>query len=180
MSGDTLFFGGLTLTEAQALHQSAVAIPWARKNLFHVEMTSPVPIGDAELTFNLFCLSVDYSPIALSGEKRQIGTLFADSVTTHDAIELRITTLDDQAATIQTWFKKITKLAAPEDGTVNPPAKYAITIAIRHAFVDGVKGLIHKRLYRPGSLEISLSRSESAMTELSLSFAELDSFMLAS
>ena len=174
-------FGGITLDEARRIHREATLVPWARKNLWHVEVTCPVPIPSAPEVnlFNLYCVGVDYSPITLVGEKRKIGAAVGDSLTGTEAIELRITTLDDEAGTLKEWFYALAGLAAPVDGTVATPATYATRFRIRHAFVDGERGFREEALYRPGALEISLSRAESAMSELTMSFPQLDTFMPA-
>lgn len=176
-------FGGIDLKSAKEIHQRAVSVPWARKNLFLVTITSPVSLVSQSLgsgsvdVFNLFCLTADYSPITLTGEKRRIGSAFADSLNAAEPIELRLTTRDDEDGVLKKWFSDLAALAAPSDGTVNPPSKYATKIAVQHAFIEGDKGWNDPYLYRPGALEISLSRAESALEELSLSFVQLDTFM---
>ena len=52
-------FGGLSLDQARDLHAQALSVTWARKNLFHVTIESPVPIID-ERIFNLYCIGVDF------------------------------------------------------------------------------------------------------------------------
>lgn len=172
-------FGGITLEEARRIHREATEVRWARKNLFHVEVTSPVAIaGPAGASiFNMYCIGADYSPITLIGEKRKIGAAVADILNGTDPIELRLTTLDDTDATISTWFEALSDLAAPVDGTVNVPARFATRFKIRRAFIDGARGKFEQALFRPGAIEISLSRAESAMQELTMSFIQLDTFM---
>lgn len=173
-------FGGVTLEEARKIHQVSVTQPWARKNLFHVTVESPLTISNANITtnlFNVFCLGVDYAPITLSGTKHTIGTAVADVLKSREAIELRLTTLDDTAGTLKSWFANLAKLAAPSDGTVNVPADFATRFTIRHAFIDGERGFPDKALFRPGSLEIGLSRADQGMQELTMSFVQLDTFM---
>jgi hypothetical protein len=142
------------------------------ENLFHVAVESPLTISNANITtnlFNVFCLGVDYSPITLTGEKRNIGTAVADILKATEAIELRLTTLDDTAGTLKSWFTNLSALAAPSDGTVNVPADFATRFTIRHAFIDGENGLPDKALFRPGSLEISLSRADRPATSTAAS-----------
>jgi len=177
---DYPLFGGVTLDEARKIHQMSVTRPWARKNLFHVTVESPLAISSANIKtnlFNIFCIGVDYSPITLTGEKRNIGTAVADILKTTEAIELRLTTLDDTAGTLKSWFANLSALAAPSDGTVNVPADFATRFTIRHAFIDGERGYPDKALFRPGSLEISLSRADQGMQELTMSFVQIDTFM---
>ncbi|NCC41695.1 MAG: hypothetical protein EOM21_20225 [Gammaproteobacteria bacterium] len=176
-------FGGITLAEARRIHREATDVHWARKNLWHVEVTSPVAILPAIPSidvFNLYCIGMDYSPITLTGEKRKIGAAVADILSGTDPIELRITTLDDTDGTLSSWFEALSDLAAPVDGTVNVPARFATRFKIRRAFVDGVRGKFEQALFRPGAIEISLARSESAMQELTMSFIQLDTFMPSS
>lgn len=173
-------FGGVTLERAREIHQQSVAQAWARVNLFHVTVESPLALQSANITtnlFNVYCIGVDYAPITLNSEKRVIGTTVADILTSREAIELRLTTLDDTAGTLKSWFTNLARLAAPSDGTVNPPATFATRFTIRHAFIDGERGFIDKALFRPNSMELNLTRTGSGMQELTLSFVQLDTFM---
>jgi hypothetical protein len=187
--------GGLTLNDAAALHREAVSINYAWKNLYSIAVESPVPIGSRGLAtdrFNFFCIGADYSPITLTGEKRQVGAAFVDSLRAAEPIELKLTTLDNRNGMIKKWFEALSALAAPVDGTVNPPATYAAKITVRHSRVneDGSVTLVdalgveieddaysNSALYRPGALENSLSRSESAVEEVGMTFFQLDTFM---
>lgn len=171
-------FGGVTLKRAKEIHREAVATPWARKNLFHVTVDSPIAIGNgATNIFNLFCIGADYSPITLTGTKHAIGTSVVDVLKATESIDLRLTTLDDTAGTLKSWFTNLARLAAPSDGTVNVPADFATRFTIRHAFIDGERGFPDRALFRPGALETSLSRTDQGMQELTMTFVQLDTFM---
>lgn len=177
---DHPLFGGVTLERAREIHQEAVAQPWARKNLFHVTVDTPLALGSGTVNiFNLFCTGAEYSPVTLTGEKRPIGTAVADILKSREAVDLRLTTLDDTAGTLKSWFTGLSTLAAPSDGTVNVPADFATRFTIRHAFIEGDTGFVDRALFRPGTLEISLSRAEHGMQELTMTFVQLDTFMLS-
>lgn len=189
--------GGLTLDEAGALHREASEIDYAFKNLFYVSVASPVPIGSLGLAtgrFNFFCIGADYSPITLTGEKRQVGAAFVDALRAAEPIELRLTTLDNRNGMIKKWFEALAALCAPVDGTVNPPGTYASKLSVRHSRLSegsDIIGLVEAlvgddadadaytstALYRPGALENSLSRQDAAVEELSMTFVQLDTFM---
>lgn len=173
-------FGGVTLDDAIRIHRASVVQPWARKNLFHVTVESPLPVSNANIAanlFNVFCLGVDYAPVTLSGTQHTIGTAVADVLKAREAIELSLTTLDDTAGTLKSWFTRLARLAAPVDGTVNVPAKFATRFTIRHAFIDGDSGFADRALFRPHSMSLSLLRADQGMQELTLTFAQLDTFM---
>ncbi|MOA49877.1 hypothetical protein D3C78_1728180 [compost metagenome] len=94
-----------------------------------------------------------------------------------EAVELRITTLDDRAGSLKRWFENHAAAVAARDGTVGVPANYAITFTIQHAFVGDAKGFEGKGLYRPVSYEVGLSRREDALEEIQMTFTQLDTFM---
>lgn len=187
-------FGGLTLSGARDIHREAAGIDYAFKNLFYVSVASPVPIGALGLAtgrFNFFCIGAEYSPITLTGDKRQVGAAFVDALRSAEPIELRLTTLDNRNGMIKKWFESLAALCAPVDGTVNPPGSYASKITVRHSRItDSGGGILEvltdldvddayssTAIYRPGALENSLSRQDAAVEELSMTFVQLDTFM---
>lgn len=175
-------FGGITLERAREIHREAAGLSFAGRKIFHVTVDSPIPIGGVNATaFNFYAISVEYSPITLTGEKRQIGAAFADNLRAAESIDLRVTTLDSQDAMLKRWYYALSALAAPVDGTVNVPARFATRFVIRHGVVDEQNippdAFVDQALYRPAGLEMSMSRAESGKQELAMSFAQLDTFM---
>lgn len=130
----------------------------------------------------MFCTSLDYSPTTISGEKKKVGAASIDIVQSADPVELRMTTMDNKAGFIKRWFEDHCSAAAATDGTVGVPGKYAVKIKVVHAFISKASnqgGYENIGLFRPANMEISLSRQDSGMQELSLTFSQLDTFMEA-
>ena len=175
----TPVFGGITPSEARQILEDMGDQKLAKKNLFLVEVSSPL-MGDVSQRLNMFCTELDYSPLTISGEKRKVGAASVDIVQSADPMELRMTTMDDKLGTVKRWFELHCIAAAAADGTVGVPGLYAIKIKIVHAFVTqgsnwgGYKSI---GLFRPANLEVSLSRREDALQELQMTFAQLDTFM---
>lgn len=175
----TPLMGGISPTEAQQIHEEARQTEFAKKNLFLVEVSSELQ-GDVSSRFNLFVTDVEYTPMIISGEKRKVGSAHVDSVNSSDPIELRMTTLDSKDGYIKRWFMQHAGAAAARDGTVSPPAGYAINVRVVHAFVTSGSnqgGYEDKGLFRPGSIDLTLSRREDGLEEVQMTFVQLDTFM---
>jgi hypothetical protein len=175
----TPLFGGISPFEAKQIFDEMQATRFCRKNLFLIEVQSGY--GDYSERFNLFCTSLDYAPFTISGEKHKIGAAHADSVNSGDPVELRITTMDDEQGFIKNWFEAHANAAVSKDGTVGVPEQYAIRIAIVHGFItqgSNRGGYESVGWFRPANLELSLARSEQALAEVSMTFAQMDTFQL--
>ena len=60
------------------------------------------------------------------------------------------------------------------------PAQYAIKIRVVHSFVttgSNRGGYEDIGLFRPSSLDVSLSRREDGLQEMQMTFSQLDTFM---
>jgi hypothetical protein len=93
---------------------------------------------------------------------------------------MRITTLDDSEGTLSSWFARHALKAVKPDGTVNAPGRYAIKIKVIHAVISqsaNVGGYEDEGWFRPANIEFSLSRSEQALKDVTMTFSQLDSFM---
>jgi len=173
-------WGGISLSEAKALHQKSLETRLAFKNLWMLEVVSSPLGGDFTEAFNLFAHSVEFTPITLAGDKVNIGAAVMDTITSAQPIELSVTTRDDQYGTLRRWFDAHAAEVAHSDGTIGYPADYGISIKITHAFVtpDSNKGGFEdKGRYRPGTINVSLSREEQNAEMLTMTFIQLDTFM---
>jgi hypothetical protein len=89
-----------------------------------------------------------------------------------------MTTLDDEEGTVKKWFTAQSAATVHQDGTVGVPFEYAIEIDVLHAFVkDNDTGYRDKGIYRPANMDVSLSRSDKGLAELTLTFNQLDTFI---
>ncbi|MFZ3017137.1 MAG: hypothetical protein WA056_01620 [Gallionella sp.] len=178
-------FGGITPKEAKHIYETMRGQRLAKKNLWLIEVSSGLNGGKLNTSlFNLFATEVEYAPFTISGEKRRIGSASVDSVQSGEPIEMRLTTLDDQAGTLKMWFEKHAAAVVKENGTVGVPAEYAITIKVVHSFVGLQSGSSEYEgkyrsigLFRPANMELSLSRREDGLQEVQMAFAQLDTFM---
>jgi hypothetical protein len=83
--------------------------------------------------FNLFATEVEYEPIIIAGEKRR-SAVPSSTPCGAGAVELRLTTIDDQQGTLKRWFAAHHGAAAPRDGTVGVPDSTPSHQGI-HAFI---------------------------------------------
>lgn len=177
----TPVMGGVSPSDARKIHESLRGEKLAHKTWFFIEVSSPLK-GDASERFNMFCTSLDYAPTTITGEKKKVGAASVDIVSSAEPVELRMTTMDNKAGFIKRWFEEHCSAAAASDGTVGVPGRYAIKIKVVHAFVNkdsNQGGYENIGLFRPANMEVSLSRQEHGMQELSLTFTQLDTFMKA-
>lgn len=177
--GPTPLFGGISPTEAKRIYDEMRGQRLSKKNLWLIEVSSRLQ-GDASQRFNLFATEVEYEPFVLAGEKRRVGGAVVDSVQGAEPVELRLTTMDDQAGSLKKWFAAHHGTAAARDGTVGVPDAYAITIKVVHSFItrDSNRGGYEDiGLFRPVNLSLSLSRREDGLQEVQMTFSQLDTFM---
>lgn len=177
----TPLMGGVSPKEALQIHEALRNLGVAKKNHWMLEVSSWAQ-GDVSSTFNMLAVETDFAPMTITADKKKIGAATLDLVQSSEPVELRITTMDTQDGFIKRWFDKQYAIIAPIDGTVGVPADYAIKIKVVHSFIT--RGSDHGGyavlgLYRPGNLEISLSRREDNLQEVQLTFSQLDTFMAA-
>jgi len=112
------------------------------------------------------------------GERLRVGGALIDVAQGVESVELRITTLDDVNGAIKKWFNIHHKTAYKLDGTVSPPLNYAIRIKIMHAGLSA-NSLNYQDLdlFRLVNLDASISRQDSNLQELNLTFTQLDTFL---
>lgn len=173
-------FGGISPSDAQRLYEEMAAQRLTRKNLWLLEVSSALGGSNISKKFNLLATEVEYSPQIVSGDKKKLGGAVSDAIQGSEAVELRITTMDDQNGTLKRWFAEHAQCATARDGTVGVPADYYIDFKIVHGIVsrDGLWGGYESMgKFRPASIEVSLSRREQAMEELQMSFSQIDTFM---
>lgn len=175
----TPLFGGISPSEAKRIYDEMRGQTLAKKNLWLLEISSRLA-GDASQRFNLFATEVEYEPFNLSGDKRRVGGVMVDTVQGGEAVELRLTTLDDKVGSLKRWFAAHHGAASARDGTVGVPDAYAVTIKVVHAFItrDSSRGGYEDiGLFRTGNMALSLSRREDGLQELQMTFSQLDTFM---
>lgn len=173
----TPMYGGVSPAEAKRIYEESRGETFAKKNLWLIEVSSPLNCAVSG-RFNLFATELEYSPFIVQGDKVKVGGATVDSVTSNDPVELTVTTLDDSAGSIKLWFAAHHAAAVARDGTVGEPGKYAIRVKIVHHFIsDTGEGYQDIGLFRPESLQVSLSRRDDNLEELQMTFSQLDTFM---
>lgn len=175
----TPVFGGISPNKAKQMIEEMQGLDYAKKNLFLLEVSSPLTGGVVDNAFNLFCTEASYSAQTITGEKRRVGGAHIDAVNSSDPVEMRLTTLDDKAGSIKRWFSSHSAATVHRDGTVGVPADYFIKIKIVHAFITqetNYNGYEDVGLYRAGSIETNLSRREDGLEEITMSFVQLDTY----
>lgn len=185
--------GGLRPLEAKRIIQESLETNFARKNLFIVSIKEqPIESSDVQSRrsggldlFNMFVLDVSYGPITITADSHKIGSAVLDQPNGTEAVELRITTLDDEHGTIKSWFTQLSALVTHEDGTMGVPADYLAKISITHSFVTdesskywlgGVQPWKVDAYFRPVSMEFDLSRKEDAFEEFTMVFHQFDTY----
>lgn len=178
----TPLLGGISPSEAKRIYDQVRGERLAKKNLWLLEVTSNLNNGARNMPdrFNLFATEVEYSPLIVAGDKHRVGGAVIDAVQGAEPVELRMTTLDDQAGSLKKWFAAHHGAAAPRDGTVGVPDSFAITIRVVHSFITAESnrgGYEDIGLFRPVNLDVSLSRREDGLQEVQMTFSQLDTFM---
>jgi hypothetical protein len=183
--------GGVTPIEAQRIMRASLETKFARKNLFIVTIKEqPIEVSGVQNSadknlewFNLFVLDVSYGAITITADKHKVGSAVLDQPNGTEAVELRITTMDDERGTIRRWFAELSERVAHQDGTFGLPESYLSKISIAHSFVTeesaetwlgGRQPWSATAYFRPASIECELSRKDDALEEFTLVFHQFD------
>ena len=182
----TPMYGGISPADAKRIYQQSVDLDLVKKNLFVFEVSSQLS-GDISEKFNLLAIECSYAPTTVTAEQTKIGSATLDRVHTPEPVALSITVLDEKDDFIKSWFNKHAQAAVNSDGTVGVPNDYAIKIKIVHGVIVNAgnggngsyqdSGYQDSGFFRPTNMDISLSRREDGLQELTLTFAQLDTFM---
>lgn len=185
--------GGVTPVEAKRIMKGSLETNFARKNLFLVRI-SKMPEGIEWLNadapgarlqmFNLFVTDVSYSGFSIAADQQRVGSISMDQPNGRDPIELRITTMDNEAGDIKFRFNMLANRVANTDGTMGVPSEYLVKIKILHSFIHEesekhwLKDLGWSQFgwFRPVSIEHDLSRKDDALEEMTLVFHQFDPY----
>ena len=178
-------WGGLSGDEFYNLFIQSAMTAKSWKNLFHLSIEELTPSAASPLSvsglWNMLATEVSFAPCTMPGDSVQIGSANMDNLASADRVEMRVTTMDDAKGSIKRWFMGKSDQAAHRDGTFGLPVDYLVVIRVAHMAPTNIGGdderLRHAFLMRPSNLDIELSRSESALEMLQMSFVQFDSFM---
>lgn len=180
--GATPLLGGISPSEAKRIYDEVRGERLSKKNLWLLEVTSRLGGGGMNMPdrFNLFATEVEYSPFIMAGDKVRVGGSVVDAIQGTEPVEMRMTTLDDEAGSIKRWFAAHHGAASARDGTVGEPDSYAITVKVVHSFITAASnrgGYEDIGLFRPVNLDVALSRREDGLQEVQMTLSQLDTFM---
>ena len=173
--------GGLTLTEYREMYRKAKQV-YAKKQFYKikiVESDMPASLGleEADDIFNYLAIDVSYSDTVI-GQQKNIATFQSDQVSGLERRQIRITFLDRHDGIVERFLKYKKESMFNKDGTVNPPSFYSFGLGIHKIDVETGKAyLAEGMLVRVDSIEYDLSRREGGLTELPVTFIELDKFI---
>jgi len=177
--------GGMTPLQAMERIREIHRARPAHKANFYVRITDLNPSQglNAEGVLQLLAVDVSYNPATLTGDKVAIGGAVMDRLTGSEAVELRITTMDDEIGTLKAWFDAKCAQAVAQDGTFGLPRDYCVLIEVVHGLPDpevvaasGSEPYSAHVWMRPVTVEHELSRREQALAELNMTFTQFDSF----
>jgi hypothetical protein len=169
------------LLKGDPLSMLSKAISSGVSNLLGVtgsDAAGTAPPTDVGYLMHLFATEVSYSGATLTGDKVAIGSGTMDMLHGRDAVELTITTMDDEVGTLKRWFEAKCKQAAHMDGTVGLPADYIVNFTILHATPKAsVNAFGSYFAMRPVSIQYDLSRNEDAPQSLTMVWTQFDTFV---
>lgn len=182
--------GHMTPRQVMELQQRIREMGPARRNLFYVQITDGNPpdmkVGSestATDAIRLLALDVSYNGCTISGERTPVGAGFMDRVTGREAVELSITTMDDEVGSIKRWFLGKAEQIVSRDGTFGLPVDYQVYIEVVHGVADPEVGgkfvarsFVSTHAMRPAAIQHELSRRDQGPEEIQMTFTQLDSF----
>lgn len=183
--------GGVSPPKARQIMQESLETHFAKKNLFLISIKQSLgPAGFVPL--NMFVTDVSYAPITITADAKKIGSAVIDQPNGTEAVEIRLTTMDDEAGTIRRWFDTLAANVVHPNGTFGVPSSYLVKIEVLHSFVtedseafwlaqqrDRTKSRSAWKKdgwFRPVSLESELSRKDGGPEEFALVFHQYDTY----
>lgn len=173
--------GGLTLTEYREMFRQAQQV-YAKKQFYAikiVENDSPPSLGlkTSDDIFNYLAIDVSYSDTVI-GQQKNIASFQSDQVTGLERRQIRITFLDRHDGIIERFFKYKIDSMFNKDGTINPPSFYSFGLGIHKIDIETGKPYSAEGMaVRVESIDYDLSRRDGGLTELPVTFVELDKFI---
>jgi hypothetical protein len=178
-------WGGLKADAFYSLFAESAQTPKAWKNLWFVSVeelrpsqASPTPLGGL---WNMLATDVSFAPTTMPGEAVPIGGANMDTLATTERVELRLTTMDTADGRLKRWFLAKADQVAHRDGTFGLPADYLVIIRVTHMAPTNLgsdeERFRHAFLMRPANIEHELSRTETALELLPMSFVQFDTFL---
>jgi hypothetical protein len=193
-STPTWLYAGMSAQQFQAASMKHIQTHHARKNLWYIEIEDPnPPMGDGNSRMvNQFAVDVSYTPWTIQGDAVSVGSAQIDAISASERTEIKLTTFDSAGGKIGKWFEGKCAQIANADGSFGVMNDYKLYLRIRrmavgrdgwvHTYTDGVtenkEGWDDQFMVRATSMERELSRRESALSELQLTFTQLDTFIL--
>jgi hypothetical protein len=177
--------GLINLKETKDVFLKSRAIDLSYKNLWNVSFSSirafeqyQSKIDKTRDLINMLAIDVSFSPQTISGEETPMGASVIDGVSGSGRTDIAMTVMDDAKGTIKDWFEARCAKMAKSDGTFGLPRDYLVQLDITHtnALKKGMPVKKYTYVVRPVALEVSLSRGESAVETLQLSFTQFDTF----
>ena len=177
--------GGVTPIAAQKMVRESLETHFAKKNLFLLSIGQQLGRTPQLTNINLFVTDLSYGPITITADSHKVGSAVLDQPNGTEPIELRLTTMDDEAGSVRKWFDALASAVTHSDGTFGLPAEYLVKISILHSFVDddsaaywlrGKRGWKKEMWLRPVSLESELSRKDTGLEEFALVFHQFDTY----
>ncbi|NDY89705.1 hypothetical protein [Ideonella livida] len=161
-----------------------VSLAWSSLYRIEVREASSVGMsGQAGPLLGLLAQSVSFGSRTIVGEATPLGGGYRDSPTGGQGTQIRVTTLDDSAGTLQRWFEAKADQVIHPDGTVGLPKDYLLAITVaRLRRIDGQHGEFeapHQRsfLVRAGACEEEHASSAAAeLKVVTLTFEPWDTF----
>lgn len=139
---------------------------------------STAPPTDVGYLMHLFATEVSYAGVTLTGDKVALGGGSMDLLHGREAVEITITTMDDEVGTLKRWFEAKCRQAVHMDGTVGLPAEYIVNFSILHATPKATVSAFGSYMaMRPVSIQYDLSRNDDAPQLLTMTWTQFDTFV---
>lgn len=191
--GGSWLNGGLSMADLQESVRSYLADHYHRKNYWYIEIedANPPDGADNSSIINSYAVDLRYQKCALQGEAVAVGSVQFDAMSSSERAEISMTAFDDVYGSLEKWFAGKCSQVAASDGTFGVPGDYLLVMRIRRMAV-GPEGWVHSStpgmanknikwndvfIVRPGTMDVEMSRREAALTELPMTFVQLDTHL---
>ena len=175
--------GNLTIAQIWQNYQLTNVDNLSRKNFYILEIndrqaSQPTQNGAYHSLFDLVATHLSFTSFDIQGEAVQIGSVEAEKIGANARTILNLTVFDDETGTIKQWAQTKATTVAASDGTVMPPAFYCFEVRIVFG-TNIADSRFYEQIYtmRVQTMPHELSRNEQGLEEITLTFAQTDTFM---
>jgi len=173
--------GGIPMDEVIEVYNELQNTNFSKANIWHIAIEDVRKMPHSFNNINLFANDVSYSPITISGERKNVGSGSYDTITGAEGVEMKITAKDNEVGELKRWLKERAEIMCKSNGLFGLPIEYVIRVTVTHAFCSQVaegaaKAVRDQYIMRLSNVDYNKDRRNDTLEDVSFSLSQFDTF----